>query len=66
MPHLPGVSKHRRTSLTSSRSSSIDETRRHDGGEDVTKEDETIIDPEQGNSASSENAARLAVTLGTG
>ncbi|EUC50843.1 hypothetical protein COCMIDRAFT_32037 [Bipolaris oryzae ATCC 44560] len=49
MPHIPGVSKHRRTSLTSSRGSSIDETRRHDGGEDVTKEDETIIDPEQGN-----------------
>ncbi|EUC34099.1 hypothetical protein COCCADRAFT_4445 [Bipolaris zeicola 26-R-13] len=56
MPHLPGVSKHRRTSLTSAsypghrfRGSSIDETRRHDGGEDVTKEDETIIDPEQGN-----------------
>ncbi|KAL6165651.1 Oxysterol-binding protein OBPa [Exserohilum turcicum] len=50
MPHIPGVtSKHRRTSLTSSRGSSIDESRRHDGGDDVTKEDETVIDSEQGN-----------------
>ncbi|RMZ68523.1 oxysterol binding [Pyrenophora seminiperda CCB06] len=32
-----------------SRASSIDETRRHDGGEEVTKEDETIMDSEQGN-----------------
>ena len=35
-----------------SRGSSIDETRRHDGSEDVTKEDETVVDPEQGNSTS--------------
>ncbi|CAA9961152.1 Oxysterol binding protein [Pyrenophora teres f. maculata] len=31
------------------RASSIDETRRHDGGDEVTKEDETVMDSEQGN-----------------
>ncbi|CAO2649835.1 Nn.00g011270.m01.CDS01 [Neocucurbitaria sp. VM-36] len=46
MPHLPGVSHRRRTSLTSSRGSSIDETRH---GEEVNKEDETVMDSEQGN-----------------
>jgi len=48
MPHLPIVSKHRRSSLTSSRGSSIDETRRHEGGDETTKEDETVMDSEQG------------------
>ena len=33
-----------------SRGSSIDETRRHESSEDVTKEDETVMDSEQGNS----------------
>lgn len=32
-----------------SRGSSIDETRRHDGGDETTKEDETVMDSEQGN-----------------
>jgi hypothetical protein len=49
MPHLPIVSKHRRSSVNSSRGSSIDETRRHDGGDETTKEDETVMDSEQGN-----------------
>ncbi|KAI8932272.1 hypothetical protein NX059_010473 [Plenodomus lindquistii] len=45
MPHLPIVSKHRRASLTSSRGSSIDESR-HQG--DEHGEDETVMDSEQG------------------
>ncbi|CBX91384.1 hypothetical protein LEMA_P068920.1 [Plenodomus lingam JN3] len=45
MPHLPIVSKHRRASLTSSRGSSIDESRHH--GDEHT-EDETVMDSEQG------------------
>ncbi|KAF1846218.1 uncharacterized protein K460DRAFT_367035 [Cucurbitaria berberidis CBS 394.84] len=46
MPHIPGVSHRRRASLTSSRASSIDETRH---GDEVSKEDETVMDSEQGN-----------------
>ncbi|KAH8723763.1 hypothetical protein GQ44DRAFT_619635 [Phaeosphaeriaceae sp. PMI808] len=47
MPHLPGVSHRRRASLTSSRASSIDETRHH-GVDDASKEDETVMDADQG------------------
>jgi hypothetical protein len=35
--------------LLGSRGSSIDETRRYDGGDETTKEDETVMDSEQGN-----------------
>ncbi|KAJ4985611.1 oxysterol binding protein [Stagonosporopsis vannaccii] len=44
MPHLPGVHR-RKNSLTGSARSSVDETR---GGDEVTKEDETVVDAEQG------------------
>lgn len=45
MPHIPGVSHKRRSSLTtSSRGSSMDETR----GDEVNKEDETVMDEAQG------------------
>ncbi|KAF1916560.1 hypothetical protein BDU57DRAFT_449403 [Ampelomyces quisqualis] len=47
MPHIPGVSHRRRASLTSSRGSSIDEAR-HGGGDEVNKEDETVMDDAQG------------------
>ncbi|KAF2993582.1 hypothetical protein E8E13_000329 [Curvularia kusanoi] len=43
MPHLPGVHRHR-NSLTGSARSSVDEAR----GDEVTKEDETVVDAEQG------------------
>ncbi|KAF3038608.1 hypothetical protein E8E12_001013 [Didymella heteroderae] len=45
MPHLPGVHR-RKNSLTGSARSSIDGSRDH--GEEVTKEDETVVDAEQG------------------
>lgn len=45
MPHLPGVHRHgRKNSLTGSARSSVDEPR----GDEVTKEDETVVDAEQG------------------
>ncbi|KAF9690624.1 hypothetical protein EKO04_011429 [Ascochyta lentis] len=43
MPHLPGVHR-RKNSLTGSARSSVDESR----GDEVTKEDETVVDAEQG------------------
>lgn len=46
-----------------SRGSSIDETRRHESGEDVTKEDETVMDSEQGNSTSFQLGKRLVRRL---
>ncbi|KAF1930488.1 uncharacterized protein M421DRAFT_58969 [Didymella exigua CBS 183.55] len=45
MPHLPGVHR-RKNSLTGSARSSLDGPR--DNGEQVTKEDETVVDAEQG------------------
>lgn len=43
MPHIPGVHR-RKNSLTGSARSSVDEVR----GDEVTKEDETVVDAEQG------------------
>ncbi|KAJ4368654.1 Oxysterol-binding protein OBPa [Didymella sp. IMI 355093] len=45
MPHIPGVHR-RKNSLTGSARSSLDAPRDH--GEEVTKEDETVVDAEQG------------------
>jgi hypothetical protein len=45
MPHIPGVHR-RKNSLTGSARSSLDGPRDH--GEEVTKEDETVVDAEQG------------------
>ncbi|KAF3050562.1 hypothetical protein E8E11_004729 [Didymella keratinophila] len=49
MPHLPGVHR-RKNSLTGSARSSLDGPRDH--GEEVTKEDETVVDAEQGSNGS--------------
>ncbi|KAL5119379.1 Oxysterol-binding protein OBPa [Pleosporales sp. CAS-2024a] len=47
MPHIPGVRHGRKTSLaTSSRGSSMDEARH--GGDEVNREDETVMDEAQG------------------
>ncbi|KAH3920473.1 hypothetical protein HBH56_004990 [Parastagonospora nodorum] len=47
MPHIPGVRHGRKNSLTtSSRGSSMDETRH--GGDEVNREDETVMDEAQG------------------